>query len=43
MAKRIAASFVVPLPLTQPQFAALVKSDSAKWERIIREAGIKPN
>jgi tripartite-type tricarboxylate transporter receptor subunit TctC len=43
MAKRIAASFVVPLPLTQPQFAALVKSDAAKWERIIREAGIKPN
>jgi tripartite-type tricarboxylate transporter receptor subunit TctC len=43
MAKRVAASFVVPLPMTQPDFAALVKSDAAKWERIIREAGIKPN
>ncbi|MGH6768566.1 MAG: Bug family tripartite tricarboxylate transporter substrate binding protein [Xanthobacteraceae bacterium] len=43
MAKRITGSFVVPLPMTQPEFAAMVKADAAKWERIVREAGIKPN
>ncbi|MGH8734340.1 MAG: Bug family tripartite tricarboxylate transporter substrate binding protein, partial [Burkholderiales bacterium] len=39
--RRLAASFVDPLPMTQPQFAALVKADAVKWERIVREAGIK--
>jgi tripartite-type tricarboxylate transporter receptor subunit TctC len=39
--KRIAGSFVVPMPLTQPEFAKLVKDDAAKWERIVRDAGVK--
>jgi len=39
--KRLAATFVDPLPLTQPEFAALVKSDAVKWERIVRESGAK--
>jgi hypothetical protein len=29
------------MPLTQPQFADLVKADAAKWERIVRESGVK--
>src|SRR5262249_46774295 len=33
--KRLDAQFVDTLPLTQPQFAALVKSDAAKWERVV--------
>jgi tripartite-type tricarboxylate transporter receptor subunit TctC len=41
MAKRIASSYVTPFPLTQGEFAALVKSDAAKWERIVRETGAK--
>ena len=39
--KRLDALFVDPLILTQPEFAALVKADAVKWERIVREAGIK--
>jgi tripartite-type tricarboxylate transporter receptor subunit TctC len=39
--KRLDAQFVDPLVLTQPQFAALVKADALKWERIVRESGIK--
>jgi tripartite-type tricarboxylate transporter receptor subunit TctC len=27
--------------LTQPEFAALVKADAVKWERIVRDAGVK--
>jgi tripartite-type tricarboxylate transporter receptor subunit TctC len=39
--KRIETAYVDPLILTQPEFAALVKADAVKWERIVREAGIK--
>ena len=39
--KRLDAQFVDPLILTQPEFAALVKADAVKWERIVREFGIK--
>jgi tripartite-type tricarboxylate transporter receptor subunit TctC len=41
--KRLAATFVDPLLLTQPEFAELVKSDAVKWERIVRESGAKLN
>jgi len=39
--KRIEAAYVDPLILTQPEFAAVVKADAVKWERIVRESGIK--
>ena len=39
--RRLDAQFVDPLGLTQPDFAALVKADAVKWERIVRESGIK--
>jgi tripartite-type tricarboxylate transporter receptor subunit TctC len=39
--KRIEAAYVDPLILTQPEFADLVKADAVKWERIVRESGIK--
>jgi len=39
--KRLETSFVDPLVLTQAQFAALVKSDAGKWERIVRESAVK--
>jgi tripartite-type tricarboxylate transporter receptor subunit TctC len=42
MKKRLAAQFVDPLILTQPEFAAQVKADAAKWERIVRESGLPP-
>jgi tripartite-type tricarboxylate transporter receptor subunit TctC len=39
--KRLDAVFVDPLIQTQPEFAALVSADAVKWERLVREAGIK--
>jgi tripartite-type tricarboxylate transporter receptor subunit TctC len=39
--RRLDAQFVDPLVLTHPDFAALVKADAVKWERIVRESGIK--
>jgi len=39
--KRLEANFVDPAPMTAPEFAALVKIDAAKWERIVREAGVR--
>jgi len=39
--KRIESSFMDPLIMTQPQFAALVKADAVKWERVVRESGLK--
>jgi tripartite-type tricarboxylate transporter receptor subunit TctC len=39
--KRLDALFVDPLIQMQPEFAALVKADAVKWERLVREAGIK--
>jgi tripartite-type tricarboxylate transporter receptor subunit TctC len=39
--KRLAASFIDPLIQTQGEFAATVKADAVKYERIVREAGIK--
>jgi len=39
--KRIEAAYVDPLILTQPEFAAVVTADAVKWERIVRESGIK--
>jgi tripartite-type tricarboxylate transporter receptor subunit TctC len=41
MKKRLDALFVDPLIQTQPEFAALVSADAVKWERLVREAGIK--
>ncbi len=38
--KRLAANFVDPAVMTAAEFADLVKADAAKWERIVREAGV---
>jgi tripartite-type tricarboxylate transporter receptor subunit TctC len=39
--KRLESNIVDPLILTAPEFADLVKADSVKWGRIVRESGIK--
>src|SRR5712671_1468904 len=39
--KRLEASFIDPLPLAQDEFAAMVKADAVKYERIVREAGTR--
>jgi tripartite-type tricarboxylate transporter receptor subunit TctC len=39
--KRLTANFIDPAAMTASEFADLVKADAAKWERIVRDAGIK--
>jgi tripartite-type tricarboxylate transporter receptor subunit TctC len=39
--RRLEANFVDPAVMSAPEFAALVKSDAAKWEKIVRENNIK--
>jgi tripartite-type tricarboxylate transporter receptor subunit TctC len=41
MSRKIATSYVSPFPLAQTEFAALVKADAVKWERVVRESGAK--
>jgi tripartite-type tricarboxylate transporter receptor subunit TctC len=38
--KRLTANFIDPAVMTASEFADLVKADAAKWERIVREAGV---
>ncbi|HWF95373.1 MAG TPA: tripartite tricarboxylate transporter substrate binding protein [Xanthobacteraceae bacterium] len=37
--RRLDANFVDSLIMTAPEFAAMVKADAVKWERIVRETG----
>jgi tripartite-type tricarboxylate transporter receptor subunit TctC len=39
--RRLDANFVDPLIMTASEFAARVKADAVKWERIVRETGAK--
>jgi tripartite-type tricarboxylate transporter receptor subunit TctC len=38
---RLDAAFLEQSALTAPEFAAQVKADAVKWERIVRESGVK--
>ena len=39
--RRLDTNFVDPLTMTAAEFAARVKSDAVKWQRIVRETGAK--
>jgi tripartite-type tricarboxylate transporter receptor subunit TctC len=39
--RRLVANFVDPLTMTAAEFAAMVRADAVKWERIVRETGAK--
>ena len=39
--KRLEANFVDPAVMTAAEFADLVKADAVKWERIVRDAGVR--
>jgi tripartite-type tricarboxylate transporter receptor subunit TctC len=41
VAEKLRAIGYVPVGSTPEEFAALIKSDIAKWEKVIRDAGIK--
>jgi tripartite-type tricarboxylate transporter receptor subunit TctC len=40
--KKFADSFYEPMPMSADEFAARVKADAAKWERIVKETGLEP-
>jgi tripartite-type tricarboxylate transporter receptor subunit TctC len=40
--ERMAAEGIEPAGSTPEQFSAIIKSDIAKWTRVVREAKIKP-
>ncbi len=39
--RRLETAFVDPSGMSAPEFAAVVKADAVKWERIVHQAGIK--
>ena len=39
--KRFDANFVDPLSMTAREFSALVKADATRWERIVKQSGVK--
>jgi tripartite-type tricarboxylate transporter receptor subunit TctC len=41
--KHFDTSFLDPLVMTAPEFAALVQADAARWEKAVRESGMKSN
>jgi tripartite-type tricarboxylate transporter receptor subunit TctC len=41
--RRLDATFLEPMPMNADEFADQVKADAAKWERIVRESGVKQN
>ena len=42
MRERMASDGLDPAPSSPQQFAAIIRADIAKWQRIVREAKIKP-
>jgi tripartite-type tricarboxylate transporter receptor subunit TctC len=40
---RLESNYIDPLDLTAAGFAALVKADAVKWERIVRDTGAQAN
>jgi tripartite-type tricarboxylate transporter receptor subunit TctC len=40
---RLESNYIDPLDLTAAEFAALVKADAVKWERIVRDTGARAN
>jgi tripartite-type tricarboxylate transporter receptor subunit TctC len=40
--KRFAARGIEPMPGTAGEFAALIRSEIAKWAKVVKEAGIQP-
>jgi tripartite-type tricarboxylate transporter receptor subunit TctC len=41
IAKQFSDQYLTVMALDQGQFAALIRSDSAKWEKVVKTAGIK--
>lgn len=41
--KRLEASYLVPMPMTQKKFTAFVASEFPKWKKVVAESGLKPH
>ena len=42
IADRIAKTYMLPMRVTPAEFLAMVKADAPKWEKVVKDAGIKP-
>lgn len=40
--ERIQRAYMLPMRVTPEEFASMVKADAPKWEKVVKEAGIKP-
>lgn len=40
--ERLERAFMLPMKVTPAQFAAMVKADAPRWEKVVKDAGIKP-
>ncbi len=40
--ERITKAYMLPMKVTPVEFAAMVKADNPKWEKVVKDAGIKP-
>jgi tripartite-type tricarboxylate transporter receptor subunit TctC len=40
--KRLEASFLDRMPSTQPEFASFVAAEFPRWEKVVHDAGLKP-
>lgn len=39
--ERLSRAYMLPMKVTPAQFAAMVKADAPKWEKVVKDAGIK--
>jgi tripartite-type tricarboxylate transporter receptor subunit TctC len=42
MVKRMAAAAIDVMPMSQGEFAAFVKDEHARWQKIVKDAGVEP-
>lgn len=40
--KRLKDRFLEPMPSSQPEFAAFVKSEFPRWQKVVHDSGLKP-
>jgi tripartite-type tricarboxylate transporter receptor subunit TctC len=42
MVKRMAGAAIEVMPMSQQEFAAFVKDEYSRWQKIVKDAGVEP-
>jgi tripartite-type tricarboxylate transporter receptor subunit TctC len=42
ISRRITGSYMLPMKMTADELAASIRADAPKWEKIVKDAGLKP-